>query len=160
MKFCIPAFITVLFVSLFVQAGTTSGSIGVSLTIVDAGKTSSGAPTSPTDLQSVKSLSVLTDAVNGAVIDVLMNGQKIASVLSQNGVIHFDVDLRDADSIHFAFKSNGKNVNVLQTYYRQGKHSISPQMSQKTYRQQVPTTDAQGNPSTRTVDVQVVEISY
>lgn len=159
MKFYIPALFTLLFASL-VQAGTTSGSIGVSLTIVDAGKTSSSAPTSPSDLQSVKSLSVLTDAANGAVIDVLLNGQKIASVPSQNGVIHFDVDLQDAESINFSFKSGGKTVNVLQTYYKQGDHSITPQMRKKTYRQQIPTTDSQGTSSTREIDVHVVEISY
>ncbi|WP_373998279.1 hypothetical protein [Bdellovibrio bacteriovorus] len=160
MKIYIPALITTFLAAMTVHAATTTGSIGVSLTIVDAGKTSSSAPTSPSDLQSVKSLSVLTDAANGAMIDVLLNGQKIASVPSQNGVIHFNVDLQDAESINFAFKSNGKTVHVLQTYYKQGDHSITPQMSKKTYRQQIPTTDTQGRSSTREIDVQVIEISY
>lgn len=136
------------------SAASTSGSITVSLTIIDVGQsTAQGFSSNPTDYTGGRYISALTTAADGETVGIYLNGQKVASAISNKGVINFAVNAKDTSQVNLSLQSKGREVQVIQAAYRSRKDAPVPQM----------TLDPQirhmqiGN---ETVPVQSVIISY
>lgn len=159
----VSAVVTGLCMSLFLPAislaGTTSGTIGVRLVITEAGATSSNVSSNTQDYRSYQSMAILTNAANGQSVDILVNGTKVASAISQNGMINVEISWKSEDSVNLEFRSSGKEVQVLQTAYVNG-HTVAPKMTPQTYTQQVTVQNADGTQAIKNVEVQTVVIEY
>lgn len=162
MKFS-SALLSSLCVSLFIPAmsfaGQVSGSIGVRLVITANGATSSTLSSDPSAYSNYQSMAILTNAANGETVDILLNGQKVASAISQNGTIHVEINWKQEDSVNLSFRSSGKDLQVLQTAYVNGQ-TFAPKMTPQSYTQKVTTENADGTTSTKNVEVQTVVIEY
>lgn len=118
-------------------AGTTTGTIAVSLTIVEQAQVASTLSTNTSDYQGVSAVHVLTNAANGQVVDVYLNNSKVASTRSNNGVVVVAMNekLVNAKNVNLSFKSSGKNLQVLQSAVQRGnglipKMTLDPQVRQ------------------------------
>lgn len=153
-------FCSLLLSALSASAGMTSGTIGVSLTIVEAGKLSSDVTSEPSELRSLKALSILTEAKDGAVVDVYINRQLITSVRSQKGVVNFELNWTSDDKMNLELRSGGKVLEPLQTAYIDRNTSLIPKMSTQGYQRQVQVTNEDGTQSTKTIEVKTVVVEY
>ncbi|XGC80279.1 hypothetical protein ACES2L_13185 [Bdellovibrio bacteriovorus] len=140
-------------------AGQISGTIGVRLVITANGATSSSLSSDPSAYSNYQSMAILTNAANGETVDILVNGQKVASAISQNGTIHVEISWKQEDSVNLSFRSSGKDVQVLQTAYVNS-NTAAPKMTPQTYTQKVTVENADGTTSTKNVEVQTVVIEY
>ncbi|UOF01022.1 hypothetical protein [Bdellovibrio reynosensis] len=140
-------------------AGQISGTIGVRLVITANGATSSSLSSDPGAYSNYQSMAILTNAANGETVDILVNGQKVASAISQNGTIHVEISWKQEDAVNLSFRSEGKELQVLQTAYVNGQ-TMAPKMTPQTYTQKVTTENADGTTSTKNVEVQTVVIEY
>lgn len=145
------------------MAGMTSGTIGVSLTIIDVGQSSSeGLSSNPADYTGGRYISALTDAGNGEKVAIYLNGQQVASAISNNGVINFSLNSKDADSMNVALKSKGREVQVLHAAYRSRQNAPVPQMvlDPQVRQMQVPVRNADGSMGSQTISVKSVIVTY
>ncbi|MEK2689276.1 hypothetical protein [Bdellovibrio sp. GT3] len=118
-----------LMVSVFSHAGMVSGTIGVSLTIIDmAQMTSEGFSSNPTDYTGGRYISALTSANDGERVGIYLNGQQVASAISNKGVINFQLNAKDSSSIDVKLKSKGRDVQVIHAAYRSRQNAPVPQM--------------------------------
>ncbi|WP_413582911.1 hypothetical protein [Bdellovibrio sp. HCB288] len=118
-----------LMVSVVSHAGMVSGTIGVSLTIIDmAQMTSEGFSSNPTDYTGGRYISALTSANDGERVGIYLNGQQVASAISNKGVINFQLNAKDASSIDVKLKSKGRDVQVIHAAYRSRQNAPVPQM--------------------------------
>jgi hypothetical protein len=144
------------------SAASTSGSIQVTLTIVDGGRTTTGMSSNSIDYTGGRYITALTTASNGAPVDIYLNGSKVASAVSNEGVINFALNIEDASKVDVKLKSKGQAVDVIQAAYRARPNSPSPQMrlDPEIRYMQVPVKNADGSTTTKTVPVQSVIVSY
>lgn len=153
-------FCSLLLSALSASAGMTSGTIGVSLTIVEAGRLSSDVTSEPSQLRDIKALSILTEAKDGAVVDVYINRQLITSVRSQKGVVNFELNWTSEDKMNLELRSGGKVLEPLQTAYITPSTTMIPKMSSQAYQRQVQVTNDDGTLSTKTIEVKTVVVEY
>jgi hypothetical protein len=145
------------------SAASTSGTITVSLTIIDVGQsTAEGFSSNPTDYTGGRYISALTTASDGEKVGIYLNGQQVASAVSNKGVINFALNVKDASSVDLSLKSQGRDVQVIQAAYRSRKDAPVPQMTldPQIRHMQIPVKNADGSTSNQTVPVQSVIISY
>ncbi len=152
-----------LFLTSTASAGMTSGSIQVTLTIIDVGQmTAEGFSSNPTDYTGGRYISALTTAANGEKVGIYLNGQQVASAISDKGVINFALNVKDASQVNLSLKSKGRDIQVIQAAYRARQNAPVPQMSLDPQIRQVsmPVKNADGSISNQLVPVQSVIISY
>ncbi|UYL10702.1 hypothetical protein B9G69_008950 [Bdellovibrio sp. SKB1291214] len=152
-----------LLISSVASAGTTSGSIGVTLTIIDvAQSTAEGFSANAADYTGGRYVTALTTASDGETVGIYLNGQQVASAVSNKGVINFALNVKDASQVDVKLKSKGREVDVIQAAYRARPNAPAPQMSldPQLRHMQVPVKNSDGSTSYKTVPVQSVIISY
>ncbi|UXR65898.1 hypothetical protein EZJ49_06510 [Bdellovibrio bacteriovorus] len=168
MKFALPLLITPLLTWMplafaFASGGSVSGTIGVSLTIVSAGEVSSSITTEPEKLRTLKALSILTDAKDGAVVDVYINRQHVTSTRSQNGTVYFELNWKSDDRMNLELRSAGRPLQVLQSAYVTSANQTIPKMTvdeKYSYQRQVLVTNEDGSQSVKTVEVKSIVVEY
>lgn len=140
-------------------AGTATGSFQVSLTITESSKTSSKVSSNVKDYQNYEGMSILTDVADGKSVDIIVNGAKVASAISHDGTINVDINWKSEDSVKLEFRSQGKEVQVLQTAYTNA-NTVAPKMAQKTYTHQVTMQNPDGTESVKNVEVKSILLEY
>lgn len=153
--------VSILFASVS-NAGTTSGSIGVSLRIVEASATSTSVNSNPAQMRESKALSILTDAKDGAVVDVYINRQQVASTRSIQGVVNFEINWKVEDNMKLELRSGGKVLQTLQTAYINHGSTTAPKMyvEPQVYKRQIQVTHSDGSHSMKTVEVKSIVVEY
>ncbi|QDK36605.1 hypothetical protein [Bdellovibrio sp. NC01] len=136
------------------HAGTSTGTIAVSLTIVEQAQMASTLSSNSADYQGATALHVLTNATDGQAVDIYLNGAKVASTRSNNGVVVVTMNekLANAKNVDLSFRSGGKNLQVLQSAVERGNNLI-PKMTLDPQVRQVQI----GN---RTVGIQSVVVEF
>ncbi|WP_413559052.1 hypothetical protein [Bdellovibrio sp. HCB209] len=145
------------------MAGQVSGTIGVSLTIIDAGQSSTeGFSSNPADYAGGRYISALTDAANGEKVGIYLNGQQVASAISNDGVINFALNAKDTSQMNVTLKSQGREVQVLHAAYRARKNAPVPQMvlDPQVRQMQVPVRNADGSMGTQAISIKSVIVTY
>ncbi|WP_413585692.1 hypothetical protein [Bdellovibrio sp. HCB274] len=135
-------------------AAMTSGQFQVTLTIVDVAQMSAeGFSSNPADYTGGKYITALTDARDGERIGIYLNGQQVASAISNKGVINFQLNAKDTKNINVSLKSKGREVQVIQAAYRSRANAPVPHMALDPQIRQIQV----GN---QTMNVQSVIITY
>ncbi|MBO9667072.1 MAG: hypothetical protein J7501_09695 [Bdellovibrio sp.] len=149
------------FTTLSAQAGSTSGQIMVTLTIVEQSELSAGPlSTSPQAYVGGKFVSALTDVPNGETVGIYLNGTQVAKTTSDNGVVNFNINAKDAKYMDISLRSKGKQVNVLHASYARTASSAPIQRFGPKTQVNVPVKRADGSTSMQSMNVQTIEVIY
>ncbi len=149
--------------ALLFTAATSTTSFGVSAIVTGPAFVTAAPTTDPRLYQSAKATYVMTDANTGEKVDVYLNGSKIGSAVSQDGVIVIQVSeaigkARPA-KVDLTFKVGSHPVRVLQTAIDTGRNSI-PQMKMTRGTRQVTGTNPDGSQWSQLIEVKDVYIEY